>query len=114
MKDNHLRLAGGIAEAVALLRRSAPRLRLEVEVETLDDVRAALDAGVNRILLDNMSLDELRAAVAIVAGHVETEASGGITLDNLRAVGETGVEFVSIGALTHSARAIDVSLEVAG
>lgn len=114
VKDNHLRLAGGIASAVALLRRSAPRLRLEVEAETLEDVRAALDAGVNRILLDNMSLDELRSAVAMVAGHVETEASGGITLDNLRAVGETGVEFVSIGALTHSARAIDVSLEVAG
>jgi nicotinate-nucleotide pyrophosphorylase (carboxylating) len=68
---------------------------------------------VTRILLDNMSLDELRRAVAMVGGRVETEASGGITLDNLCAVGETGVDFVSLGALTHSARALDVSLEVA-
>ena len=113
VKDNHLRLAGGIATAVARLRASAPRLRLEVEAETLADVRAALDAGLNRILLDNMSLGELRAAVAMIGGRVETEASGGITLDNLRAVGETGVDFVSLGALTHSARSLDVSLEVA-
>jgi nicotinate-nucleotide pyrophosphorylase (carboxylating) len=114
VKDNHLRLAGGIEAAVAALRRSAPRLRLEVETETLADVREALEAGVNRILLDNMSLDEMRAAVALVGGRVETEASGGITLDNLRSVGETGVDFVSIGALTHSAGSLDVSLEVVG
>ena len=114
VKDNHLRLAGGIATAVAGLRRSAPRLRLEVETETLDDVRAALDAGVNRILLDNMSIDELRAAVAIVGGQVETEASGGITPKDLHAVGETSVDFVSLGALTHSVKGLDVSLEVAG
>jgi len=113
VKDNHLRLAGGIATAVAALRRSAPRLRLEVEAETLDDVHAAIGAGVNRILLDNMNLARLREAVAIVGGRVETEASGGITLDNLRAVGETGVDFVSLGALTHSAKSLDVSLEVA-
>ena len=114
VKDNHLRLAGGIAPAVAALHLAAPRLRLEVEAETLEDVRAALDAGVNRILLDNMSIEEMRAAVAIVDGRVETEASGGITPDNLYAVGETGVDFVSLGALTHSARSLDVSLEVAG
>jgi nicotinate-nucleotide pyrophosphorylase (carboxylating) len=113
LKDNHLRLAGGMAAAIARLHEAAPRLRLEIEAETLDDVRVALDAGVNRIMLDNMNLDELRAAAALVAGRVETEASGGITLDNLRAVGETGVDFVSLGALTHSARALDVSLEVA-
>lgn len=113
VKDNHLRLAGGVKAAAARLRDSAPRLRLEVEAETLEEVRAALDAGVNRILLDNMCPDELREAVAIVGGRVETEASGGITMDNLRAVGETGVDFVSIGALTHSVKALDVSLEVA-
>ena len=113
VKDNHLRLAGGIAAAAARLRKSAPHLRLEIEAETLEDVRAALDAGVNRILLDNMSIDEMRRAVGMVAGRVETEASGGITLENLRAVGETGVNFVSLGALTHSARGLDVSLEVA-
>lgn len=113
VKDNHLRLAGGIAAAVARLRGTAPRLRLEVEAETLEDVRDALAAGVNRILLDNMSIDELHRAVEIVGGRVETEASGGITLDNLHAVGATGVDFVSIGALTHSVKALDVSLEVA-
>ena len=69
---------------------------------------------MNRILLDNMSLDEMRAAVAMIGGRVESEASGGITLANLRAAGETGVDFVSLGALTHSARSLDVSLEVAG
>jgi len=111
VKDNHIRLAGGIAPAVARLRQSAPGLRLEVEAETLADVRAALDAGADRILLDNMTIDELRGAAAMVAGRVETEASGGITLDNLRAVGETGVDFVSLGAVTHSARALDVALE---
>jgi len=113
VKDNHLRLAGGIAPAVARLRQTSPHLRLEVEAETLADVRAALDAGVQRILLDNMTTDELRRAVDLVGGRVETEASGGITLDNLRSVGETGVDFVSLGALTHSARGLDVSLEVA-
>jgi nicotinate-nucleotide pyrophosphorylase (carboxylating) len=113
VKDNHLRLAGGIAPAVARLRQSAPRLCLEVEAETLDDVRVALDAGVNRILLDNMTVNQLVEAVALVGGRVETEASGGITLANLHEVGQTGVDFVSLGALTHSARALDVSLEVA-
>ena len=113
VKDNHLRLAGGIAPAVARLRQSAPRLRLEVEAETLDDVRVALDSGVNRILLDNMTVDQLVEAVAIVDGRVETEASGGITLANLHEIGQTGVDFVSLGALTHSVDALDVSLEVA-
>ncbi len=112
VKDNHLRLIGSIGDAVARLRRSAPRLRLEVEAETLEDVRAALDAGVNGILLDNMSVDDMREAVAMIGHDVESEASGGITLANLRAVGETGVDFVSLGALTHSVKALDVSLEV--
>ena len=112
VKDNHLRLAGGIGPAVALLRKNAPPLRLEIEAETLDDVRAALDGGVTRIMFDNMSLDQMRAAVALVGSRAETEASGGITLDNLHAVGETGVDFVSLGALTHSARTLDVSMEV--
>ena len=112
VKDNHRRLAGGIAEAAARLHQSAPRLRLEVEADTLADVREALDAGVNRILLDNMSPAELRECVEMVGGMVETEASGGITLENLRHVAETGVDFVSLGALTHSVRALDVSLEV--
>jgi len=114
VKDNHRRLAGGIAEAVSRLRSSAPHLRLEVEAETLADVREALDAGVDRILLDNMSPAELHQSVEMVRGRVETEASGGITLGALRQVGATGVDFISLGALTHSVQALDVSLEVAG
>lgn len=112
VKDNHLRLAGGIAPAVARLRRAHPELSLEVEAETLQDVGVALAAGVDRILLDNMTTAQMREAVALSGGRVKLEASGGITLDNLRSVGETGVDFVSLGALTHSARGLDISLEV--
>ena len=116
VKDNHLRLVGGIAAAVARLREAGSELRLEVEAETLDDVREAIGAGVHRILLDNMSIDQMREAVALCRaapnGPVETEASGGITLANLRQVGETGVDYVSMGALTHSPKSLDVSLEV--
>jgi nicotinate-nucleotide pyrophosphorylase (carboxylating) len=112
VKDNHLRLAGNIPAAVARLRRASPGLRLEVEAETLDQVREALAGGADRILLDNMGTDGLRRAVELIAGRAETEASGGITIDNLRAVGETGVNYVSMGALTHSAKQLDVSLEV--
>ncbi|HZO50326.1 MAG TPA: carboxylating nicotinate-nucleotide diphosphorylase [Gaiellaceae bacterium] len=110
VKENHLRLAGGVRAAVE--RAAASGLPVEVECETLDEVREALAAGAARILLDNMTPDELREAVALVDGRVSLEASGGITLDNVRAVAETGVDFISIGALTHSARALDVSLEV--
>ena len=113
VKDNHKRLAGGVAAAAVRLRERHPELTLEVEAETLDEVSAALGVGVDRILLDNMSAAELREAVAMCAGRARTEASGGITLANLREVAETGVDFVSMGALTHSARSLDVSLEVA-
>ncbi len=115
VKDNHLRLAGGIGPAVAKLKESHSRLCLEVEATTLDEVREALAAGVNRILLDNMSVEQLRAAVSLCretsGDTVETEASGGITLANLRQVAETGVDYISMGALTHSSDAIDFSLE---
>ena len=113
VKDNHKRLAGGVAAAAVRLRETHPELSLEVEAETLDEVRAVLGVGVDRILLDNMSSAELREAVALCAGRARTEASGGITLSNLREVAETGVDFVSLGALTHSAKGLDVSLEVA-
>ena len=85
---------------------------VEVECDTLAQVREALDASTETILLDNMTLGELSEAVALTAGRAQLEASGGITLDNVRAVAETGVDFISIGALTHSARALDVSMEV--
>ncbi len=83
---------------------------VEVECATLDELRDALAAGVPRILLDNMSLEQLREAVAVTAGRAELEASGGVTLDTVRAIAETGVDFISIGALTHSAPALDLSL----
>ena len=110
IKDNHLRLAGSIAEAVA--RTRATGLPVEVECDTLPQVAEALAAGVDRILLDNMTTDELRDAVGLTAGRAELEASGSVSLDTVRAIAETGVDFISVGALTHSARALDVSLEV--
>jgi nicotinate-nucleotide pyrophosphorylase (carboxylating) len=115
VKDNHLRLAGSIAAAVARLHDAHPGHYLEVEAETLAQVREALAAGVDRILLDNMTIEQMRKAVVLCRkaahGAVETEASGGMTLDRLRAVAETGVDYISIGALTHSAEALDFSLE---
>jgi nicotinate-nucleotide pyrophosphorylase (carboxylating) len=110
LKENHLRVAGGIANAVAALPASG--VPVEVEAETLDDVREALAAGVDRILLDNMSPAGVAEAVALVAGRVPLEASGGITLENVRTYAGTGVDFISVGALTHSARSLRVSLEV--
>jgi nicotinate-nucleotide pyrophosphorylase (carboxylating) len=109
VKENHLRIAGGIAPALAALRNGLP---IEVEAESLADVAEALEAGADRILLDNMTPAGVAEAVALVAGRVPLEASGGITLANVRAYAEAGVEFVSIGALTHSARSLHVSLEV--
>jgi nicotinate-nucleotide pyrophosphorylase (carboxylating) len=112
VKDNHLRLAGGIRPAVERLRAAEPDLPIEVEAETLDEVRKAIDVEADRILLDNMPPAVLREAVALVAGRAVTEASGGVSLETVRAVAETGVDFVSVGALTHSARALDISMEV--
>jgi nicotinate-nucleotide pyrophosphorylase (carboxylating) len=111
IKDNHLRAAGSIAAAVELVR-AATDLSIEVECETIAQVEEALDAGVDAILLDNMSLDELRAAAALVDGRARLEASGGVTLDTIRAIAETDVDEISVGALTHSARSLDVSLEL--
>jgi nicotinate-nucleotide pyrophosphorylase (carboxylating) len=112
VKENHATLAGGVAIAARLAVEGGARDGVPVEVEcaTLDDVAGALDAGVPRLLLDNMSTDDLRTAVKLTGGRAELEASGGITLDNVRAVAETGVDFISVGALTHSAPALDFSL----
>ena len=111
VKENHLRVAGGIAAAVAALRArwDGP---IEVEAETLDEVGEALAAGAERILLDNMPPERIARAVALVGGRAALEASGGITLANVRSYAETGVQFISIGALTHAARSLTVSLEV--
>lgn len=118
VKDNHVAAAGGIAPAVEAVRaRNAEGLRVEVETTTLDEVREALAAGVDRIMFDNMPPPLLREAVALVRAHdgprPETEASGGITLETIRAAAETGVDFVSVGALTHSAASLDLSLRLA-
>ena len=111
VKENHAALAGGVGEATRLaLERASDGVMVEVECATLAEVEEAVAAGVPRILLDNMEPDELRRAVEAAAGRAELEASGGITLDTVRAVAETGVDFISVGALTHSAPALDVSL----
>jgi nicotinate-nucleotide pyrophosphorylase (carboxylating) len=112
IKENHIAAAGGIAAAVARARAGAPALAgaLEVEVRNPEEIDEALDAGAPRLLLDNMDEDALRAAVAQVGGRAELEASGGVTLQTLRSRAETGVEWISMGALTHSAPALDLSL----
>ena len=112
IKENHIAAAGGIAQAVARVREAAPQLggTLEVEVRNPQEIDEALAAGAPRLLLDNMDEAQLRAAVAQVAHRAELEASGGVTLDTLRARAQTGVEWVSMGALTHSAPALDLSL----
>ena len=112
IKDNHIVAAGGVAAAVRAAREGAPHsLRIEVETETLDEVREALDAGADAILLDNMPPPRLREAVELVGGRAVTEASGGITLESVRAVAETGVDLISVGALTHSAPSLDLGLD---
>jgi nicotinate-nucleotide pyrophosphorylase (carboxylating) len=112
IKENHIAAAGGIAAAIERARAAAPELAqtLEVEVRDTREIDEALDAGAPRLLLDNMDAAQLRAAVARVAGRAELEASGGVTLQTLRTVAETGVDWVSMGALTHSAPALDLSM----
>jgi nicotinate-nucleotide pyrophosphorylase (carboxylating) len=112
IKENHIAAAGGIAEAIARARALAPQLAgtLEVEVRDAAEIEQALAAGAPRLLLDNMDEQRLREAVAQVAGRAQLEASGGVSLQTLRAVAETGVEWISMGALTHSAPALDLSL----
>lgn len=109
IKDNHIAVMGGIAPAVERTREHS-QLPIEVEARTLDDVKACVELKVNRILLDNMNNDMLKSAVAIVPAYIETEASGNMTLDRVESVAQTGVNFISVGALTHSAPSADVSL----
>lgn len=116
IKDNHLAALhdekpNAVAAAVSRARRLYPHLRVEVEADRLSQVHQALEAGADVILLDNMTLMQLREAVAVVAGRARTEASGGVRLETVRAIAETGVDFISVGALTHSARAMDIGLD---
>lgn len=116
IKDNHIDFAGGIEKAIGrardYCRQSGRNLKIEVECRSLDDIRRALaTGGVDRIMFDNFTPELTREAVALVDGRVETESSGGITLENLRAYGETGVDFISVGALTHSVKGLDMSFK---
>jgi nicotinate-nucleotide pyrophosphorylase (carboxylating) len=111
VKDNHIRAAGSLPAAVTAARAAGPELPLEVEVETLDEVRVALALGCDLLLLDNMPLAEMAAAVRLAMGRAKLEASGGIALDTARAVAETGVDYLAVGALTHAAPALDVALD---
>jgi nicotinate-nucleotide pyrophosphorylase (carboxylating) len=112
IKDNHIRLGGGIANAVAQARAFGATAPVEVEVETLKQVDQALDAGADVLLLDNMTIEEIRDAVERSRGRAKTEISGGVTLDRIPELAATGADFVSIGALTHSAPAVDISFEI--
>ena len=120
IKDNHIAAArqagrGSLGQVVAQARSGAPHtLRIEIEVTSPDEAQEAADGGADVILLDNMSVEDMRRAVELIGGRAAVEASGGITLENVRAVAEAGVDFISVGRLTHSAPALDISLEVSG
>ncbi len=116
IKDNHLAALVGtkpnpVAAAVARARAQYPELKVEVEADTLEQVRQAVEAGADIILLDNMTLENLRAAVQMVGGRAKTEASGGVNASTCRSIAETGVDYISVGAITHSAAAVDVALD---
>jgi nicotinate-nucleotide pyrophosphorylase (carboxylating) len=113
IKDNHVAACGGVAEAVRRARSADTGLQIQVEIDRIEQIEAALAAGADRLLLDNMPPAVLRQAVELVAGRVPLEASGGVTLDTIRAIAETGVEFISVGRITQSAPAIDVGLDYA-
>ena len=112
IKENHIAAAGGIAKACAAARASWPDRLLEIEVETLDELEEALGARPDRIMLDNFSLEEMRAGVALCSGRVPLEASGNVGEASLRAIAETGVDFISVGAITKHVSAIDFSMRL--
>lgn len=113
LKDNHIDAYGGITEAVTALRaKTGHMVKIEVETRTLDELKEALDAGVDVIMLDNMDCATMKKAVEITGGRAKLEASGNITLDNIRQVAETGVDIISLGALTHSVQCFDISMRI--
>jgi len=115
IKENHIAAAGGIAEAIRRARGYIPHtLKIEIETESLADVSEALSAGADIIMLDNMDINAMKEAVAMIAGRATVEASGGVTLATVRAIAETGVDIISVGALTHSAPAMDISMLLEG
>jgi nicotinate-nucleotide pyrophosphorylase (carboxylating) len=112
IKDNHIVAAGGALKAFELVRSQYPTAEIEIEVDTLDQLREVLPGNPDLILLDNMSIDQCREAVKIVSGKARLEASGGLSLENAKAYAETGVDFLAVGALTHSAQALDIGLDL--
>lgn len=112
IKDNHIVAAGGIKGAVQNVRERHPEIRIEVETTTLKQVKEALSAGADIIMLDNMDIGAMQEAVSLIDNKAETEASGNITLENVREVAQTGVNYISVGALTHSVKAFDISQQI--
>lgn len=113
LKDNHIDAGGGITKTVKTLRgKIGHTVKIEVETRTLDEVREAVEAGADIIMLDNMSLDEMKEAVSLIDGKALTEASGNVTLDNIKTVAEAGVDIISMGAITHSVKAFDISMKI--
>ncbi|HEY3004590.1 MAG TPA: carboxylating nicotinate-nucleotide diphosphorylase [Kribbellaceae bacterium] len=112
IKDNHVIAAGGVAEAFGLVRAAYPDIPVEVEVDTVEDAVVAVESGAELILLDNMPVADMRAAVEKVHGRAKLEASGGLTLERAREVGETGVDYLAVGALTHSAPVLDIAMDL--
>ncbi len=116
IKENHIQAAGGIEEAIKQCKKYVERknldIKIEVEVQNLNDLKVALNYEINRIMLDNFSIEEIREAVNITGGKVELEVSGGVKLENVKEIAETGVDFISVGFITHSAKALDISLEI--
>jgi len=116
IKDNHIRYAGGIEPAIKktteYLKRNNKKLKIEIEAASIDDIRAIIETGgINRIMLDNFSIEETRTAIKLINGMYETESSGSITYDTVRAYAECGVDYISVGALTHHIKSLDMSLK---
>jgi nicotinate-nucleotide pyrophosphorylase (carboxylating) len=115
IKDNHIKIAGGVKQAIGLTKKAPHLLKIEVEVKDMDELKAALDAGADVIMLDNMSIVEMQTAVKIARAcnnKILLEASGNVNLQNVRDIAETGVDIISVGAITHSARAVDISMKI--
>lgn len=112
IKDNHILAAGSIRQALARAKKGHHLTKIEIEVSTHEELLEAIEAGADIVMLDNMSVDEIKASVTAAHGRVPLEASGGVTLENVRSIAQTGVDFISVGALTHSAQAIDISMEL--
>ncbi len=113
IKDNHIKLAGGIKSAVIMVRKNIHNsMKVEVETSTISEVKEALEAGVDIIMFDNMNVDEMKEAAIICKGKVLTEASGNVSIQNVRKIAETGVDYISVGELTHSVEALDISMKI--